>query len=295
MLANRALTMIAATRPAFPTASVLPVLVAGALVSAQGIAVDHSLLALAVLNIALIHGAANVLNDYFDSRSGADALNEERIYPFSGGSRFIQNGVLTEREMGALGAILISCGAALGLWMALLTGPTLLLMGLAGGALAIFYTAPPCLACRGLGDLAVATCFGVLPLAGTSLILSGQVSAGSLWLGGSIGCFVAGILWANSIPDILSDRASGKMTLPVRLGAKAAEWGLVVWFLAGFLLVIAAPLPKGAWLALGAVAPARLAGNAAIAGRLQAALPLTILTHAAFCVLLISGFLIIGH
>jgi 1,4-dihydroxy-2-naphthoate octaprenyltransferase len=34
----------------------------------------------------------NVVNDYYDHLNGTDAANVERIFPFTGGSRFIQNG-----------------------------------------------------------------------------------------------------------------------------------------------------------------------------------------------------------
>lgn len=291
-LANSALAFLAATRPAFLTASVLPVLSAGALAFAQGARFPLPLLALAALNIAFIHSGANVLNDYFDARSGTDALNEQRIFPFTGGSRFIQNGVLSERETLALGLTLSGIGALMGFAFAWQSGPLLLVLGLAGGLLGYFYSAPPCLACRGLGDLVVGVCFGILPLAGTTLILTGQIPVSSLWLGAAIGCFVAAILWANSIPDIASDRASGKMTLPVRLGAKAAALGLPLWFGGGFALLLLGPLPAGASVALAAAFPAFLAGKAAAGEDLPSALPLTIATHAAFCILCMGGLLV---
>lgn len=291
-LANRVLLVLAATRPAFLTASVLPVLAAGALAAGGGTPVSGSLLALVSLNIALIHCGANVLNDYFDALNGSDALNVDRIYPFSGGSRFIQNGVLSVSETRTLGATLLGLGAMLGFYLAWLTGPLLLAIGLAGGLIAFHYSAPPCLVCRGLGDAAIAICFGILPVAGTTLILTGEVTAASLWLGASIGCFVAAILWANSIPDTAADRAAGKYTLPARLGPAAAARALPLWFVSGFLLLAVAPLPAAAWAALTAVVPAGLATKAALDGRLPAALPLTIMTHAAFCVLLIAGLMV---
>lgn len=292
-LANSALTYLAATRPAFLTASVLPVLATGALCwSSHDLAFSSGLLGLAVINIALIHSGANVLNDYFDSLSGTDDANTERIFPFSGGSRFIQNNVLTREETRNLGLALMGAGAVLGLYMAWLTGPLLLALGLAGGLIAYFYSAPPCLVCRGLGDLAILICFGVLPALGTSLIVSGHIPVAAWWLGASIGCFVSAILWDNSIPDIAADRAAGKLTLPVRLGAARAQGLLAAWFIAGFALLVLSPLPWTAWLALLAAVPAFLASKAAVEGRLKAALPLTILTQASVCALLIVGLLL---
>ncbi len=287
---NKLATVLAATRPAFLTASILPVLAAGALAahtSASGIAIH--LLVLATINIALIHAGANILNDYFDAVSGNDAVNTGFVHPFSGGSRFIQNDVLSERDALRIGVVLMVCGALLGLAFVWITGPALLAIGVAGTLLAITYSSPPCLACRGLGDLVIGICFGLLPVAGTSLILTGTIPPEAWWLGAVIACFVAAILWVNSIPDIPADRSVGKMTLPARLGASAAALVLPMWFAAGFLILLVSPLPKVSWISLAGAIPALLASRAAIAGALSAAMPLTILTHAVVCILLIAG------
>lgn len=291
-LANRIATIVAATRPAFLTASVLPVLAAGALSARIGAAsISQTLLVLAAIAIAFIHAGANVLNDYFDAVSGNDAANTAFVHPFSGGSRFIQNDVLSEREMLGIGIVLIVAGAGLGLAIVWSTGPLLLLVGVVGTLLAIIYSSPPCLACRGLGDLVIGVCFGILPVVGTTLVLMGRVPEEAWWLGAVIACFVAAILWVNSIPDIASDRAAGKMTLPARLGATNAALVFPLWFVAGFLILLMSPLPRETWVALLAAVPAVIAGRAAIAGQLIPAMPLTIVTHAAVSLLLTAGLL----
>lgn len=251
----------------------------------------HSALGLLTLvNIALIHSGANVLNDYFDSRNGTDTANQSRIFPFSGGSRFIQNGVLTEEQTFRFGLTLTLLGAVLGVGIAIMTGPFIFIVGLVGGLLAIFYSAPPCLACRGLGDIAIGICFGVLPVVGTVYIQTGEVITQSIWLGTVIACFVVAILWVNSIPDIEADKKVGKRTWPVRLGPKMAAHALGIWFAAGFVILLISPLPTFTWLALLAILPAAKAAKAAIDGQLIPAIPVTLVTHSAVCVLLVVGY-----
>ncbi|MBL8567255.1 MAG: prenyltransferase [Hyphomicrobiaceae bacterium] len=280
-LTNRVATALAATRPAFLTASVLPVLASAALSASLGRGpIPLPLIALAVLGIALVHSGANVLNDYFDSRSGNDAANAGRVFPFSGGSRFIQNGVLSEAQTLQLGSGLIGAGTLLGLWLVSIGGTSLLVIGVIGIALAVTYSSPPCLACRGLGDVVIAVCFGVLPVVGTSVLLTGAVPREAWWLGAGFGCFVAAILWANSIPDIDADRAAGKLTLPARFGRQRASLVLPLWFVAGFTVLLGSPLPGATWTVLVAAVPALMASRTALAGRIAEALPLTILTHA---------------
>ena len=289
-LGNRLATYFAATRPAFLTASILPVLV--------GIAwawrAEHGLLSvalalLAVLGIVLIHAGANVINDYFDSRNGSDAQNTARVFPFTGGSRFIQNNVLSEAETGRYGASLLVAGAVVGLFLVSQGGWSLLAIGLIGGLIAIFYSAPPCLSCRGLGDLAIALDFGLLPVAGTVLLLQGDIPEQAWWLGGIVGCYVAAILWVNSIPDIEADRAAGKLTLPARVGAERAVWLLGAFFALGAVLILLSPLPRGAWLALLGLVPGAIAVRNAVQGSIAEAIPLTLMTHALVCVSLIVG------
>lgn len=286
---NRLATWFAATRPPFLTASILPVVAGIAVAWAYSGTVNSTLALLTLLNIALIHSGANVLNDYFDALNGSDEANTQRIFPFSGGSRFIQNGVLSLGETFRLGVTLMLLGIALGLGIAAISGPFILLIGLIGGLTAVFYTAPPCLVCRGVGDLAIALCFGVLPLIGTVYIQLGEVVPAAWWVGIIIGCFVAAILWVNSIPDIDADRKAGKRTLPVRLGTRLATYGLVIWFIVGFMLVAFAPLPEGVYLTLLAIIPASIASRALLIGKLIPAMPLTIVTHASVCILLTAG------
>jgi 1,4-dihydroxy-2-naphthoate octaprenyltransferase len=289
--ASRFATWIAATRPAFFTASVLPVLVGLAFAWRAGATFHPRLALLTVINIMVIHAGANVLNDYFDALNGTDAANPHRQYPFTGGSRFIQNGALSVEATGRFGAGLMIAGAALGAFMVVQAGPWLLAIGLLGALLGIVYSAPPCLACRGLGDLAIGLAFGVLPVVGTVYIQLGTLEPGAAWLGAVIGFFVSAILWINSIPDIKADAKAGKNTLPVRLGSERARWGLPFLFLAGFVTLAVAPVPAACRLALAAVFPAAAAVLNLYRGRIVTAIPLTLITHAIVCLLLVLACL----
>jgi len=68
----------------------------------------------------------NVLNDYYDALNGTDANNTARVFPFTGGGRFIQNGVLTLRETAVSGAALLAVVVLAGLWLMSVSVPSLL-------------------------------------------------------------------------------------------------------------------------------------------------------------------------
>jgi 1,4-dihydroxy-2-naphthoate polyprenyltransferase len=144
---------VAATRPAFLSVTLVGCVLGLASAQAGG-AVLRPLEAFLTLAFALVaHAGINVLNDYYDALNGSDAANTERRFPFTGGSRFIQNGVLTLRATGIFGYALLASVVPAGLWLAHASAPGLLWIGLAGLAVGWAYSAPPFkLMSRGLGE-----------------------------------------------------------------------------------------------------------------------------------------------
>jgi 1,4-dihydroxy-2-naphthoate octaprenyltransferase len=213
-----------ATRPAFLTASVLPVLVGtawGYLVAGEFHGLSFSL---ALLATVLVHAASNVLNDVGDDIGGTDNANDERIFPYTGGSRFIQNGVMSAREMKTWGVTLLLLALLPGAALLWLHGPQVLIFGAVGIALGVLYSVPKAqLSAHGLGETAVALAFGVLPVVGAAWLQSGVISTGSFAISIPVALWVAAILLINEVPDIRADAAAGKRTLVVRLGVVATR------------------------------------------------------------------------
>jgi len=98
----------------------------------DGIAFDVGLAGVTLLFALLAHAGVNVLNDYYDALNGTDACNVERVFPFTGGSRFIQNGVLTLAQTRNFGFALLAGVAAAGLWLMLRSARNCCNVGLAG-------------------------------------------------------------------------------------------------------------------------------------------------------------------
>lgn len=223
--ANAPLRYFAATRPAFLSVTLAGCLIGLAAAHADGVALDGLRAFATVLFALLAHAGANVLNDYHDALSGADDANTQRIYPFTGGSRFIQNGVLTTRQTALFAYALLAPVIPAGLWLAVGSGAGLLAIGLAGLLLAWAYSAPPLqLASRGLGEFAVAACW-LLVVLGADYVQRGAFAWTPFAAGLSFALLVANLLFINQFPDRFGDEAAGKRTLVVRLGADTAKWG----------------------------------------------------------------------
>jgi 1,4-dihydroxy-2-naphthoate octaprenyltransferase len=213
-----------ATRPKFFTASVLPVVVGTALGAMAIGELAWVTALLAIVATVLVHAASNVLNDVGDDITGADAPNTSRIYPFTGGSRFIQAGILSRDEMRRLGIGLLVAAAVPGLALIAIAGPTVLWLGLAGIALGTLYSVPRIyLAGKGVGELAVAVAFGPLPVMGAAWLQDGIFDIGRFFVSVPVGLWVGAILLINEVPDMVSDAAAGKRTQVVRLGVGGAR------------------------------------------------------------------------
>ncbi len=292
---NPLVAYIAATRPPFLLAAVVPILLGLAWTAWSGYAIDPVKAILTMVAGVLLNAGINVLNDYYDDLNGTDALNGERIFPFTGGSRFIQNGVLTRRQTLIYGVGLMMAVVLIGAWLIQVTGPTLLWLGLFGMLLGWGYSAPPLrFNGRGLGELAVLVGFSLLPL-GTALVQTGELNWPLLWAALPLGLLTANLLYINQFPDRKADILVGKLHWVARLEPRTARWGYVLiaalaWGL--FLALVATGrLPL---LALIALPPAVLSFRAARIllahadqpARLAPAIPLTILATLAHGALL---------
>ena len=208
-----------ATRPKFFPASAFPVIVGsawGAYASGQ---FSIYVFVLAMVATVCVHAASNVLNDVGDESIGTDARNELRIYPYTGGSRFIQTGILSPRRMARLGITLIVIASLAGLALFVERGPTVITFGLIGIALGVIYSLGPVkLSSLGLGETAVAIAFGVLPVTGAAWLQGAAIDSALVLYSIPVGAWVAAILLINEVPDVEADGACGKNTLPVRLG-----------------------------------------------------------------------------
>ena len=239
-----------ATRPAFLGVTLFACLIGLAVAHGSGVAIDTGKALLTVCFALVAHAGINVLNDFYDAKSGADAANTERVFPFTGGSRFIQNGVLSEAETGRLGWALMAAVVPAGLWLAWHAGPGLILIGLAGLTLGWAYTAPPlALVSRGLGELAVAAGWLIVVI-GTDFVQRGGFALAPVKAGLSYALLVAAILFINEFPDLRGDAAAGKRTLVVRLGPHSAKWAFLGTLIVAYgwlvLMVGRDQLPQGA-------------------------------------------------
>ena len=146
----------AATRPAFRSVTFAGAVIGLGTASADWQMIDIAKAVLTVFFALIAHVGANVVNDYYDALSGTDFNTHTRLFPFTGGSGLIQNGVLSLRETRLFGYALLAAVIPAGLWLTAHFASGLILIGLAGLLVAWAYSAPPPqLMARGVGELAI--------------------------------------------------------------------------------------------------------------------------------------------
>ena len=261
---NQFAAYFAATRPPFILATVMPIFLGLGYSIYDGHAINWVNAILTLLAGVLLHAAINVLNDYYDALNGTDDLNQERVFPFTGGSRFIQNEVLTRKQTLAYGLSLVLAVMLIGIYLISQTGITLFWLGLFGILLGWGYSAPPLnLNSRGFGELSVLIGFGLLPL-GAYLVQTGELSLMLVLVSLPVALLTANLLYINQFPDRKADIQAHKLHWVARLSPNVARWGYVLiaslaW-LALAILVITGVLPI---LALISALPAFLSIKAA--------------------------------
>lgn len=292
-----------ATRPPFLLASAMPVLVGTAWASAEFHRFDGLLFGLALAATLLAHAATNVYNDVGDDQIGADQGNTGRIYPYTGGSRFIQAGLLSRRAMAELALGLCVVALFIGVALTALRGPGIIMLGIVGLALGVLYSLPGAqLSARGVGEAAVGLGLGALPVLGSVWLQTGLIDANALLICIPVSCWVTAILVINEVPDADADQRAHKRTLVVRwgaVGARAIYRSLTVIGLAASGAAIARHalplwygLPAVALAAFGMFAARNISMDPAQRPRLKRGIEITLAVHAAGCMILIAAILL---
>jgi 1,4-dihydroxy-2-naphthoate polyprenyltransferase len=280
-----------ATRPKFFTASILPMLLGTAWGHHLSGQFDIPVFVLALAATLCVHAGGNVINDVFDELGGSDRANDNRIHPYTGGSRFIQNGIMSVSAMTRWGLTLYVMALVLGAILIGMKGVGVLLFGLVGLTLGTLYSIPPIqLNARGIGEATVAVAFGILPVTGAAWLQSGIVDSQVLLVAIPVSLWVAAILLINEVPDIAADAAAGKRTLAVRLGLRGTQVLYVCIHILAFIaigvmvsqgLLSAIVLALPALLLIVAMLASRSIGRARDAAQpLRRSIELTLAIHA---------------
>jgi 1,4-dihydroxy-2-naphthoate octaprenyltransferase len=287
---------VQAVRAPSLSAAAIPVLLGVAIAARDGF-FSLGRMVLALVGAIAIQAGTNLINDYYDYRSGADS--EQSLGP----SMVIQRGLLTPEQVWRGGIVAFALGAAIGLLLVAVCGWPILALGIPSVAAGYFYTASPVsLAYVALGELTVFIFMGPVIVLGAYFVMAIHFSAAALWASIPLGFMVAGILHANNIRDIQSDTRHGKRTIATMLGRTGANYELLALDVIAYATTIAAVLAHALpWIALivfvtvpRALDQIRIVMRESEPKKLNLALFRSVQLHMEFGLLMIAAFLIAG-
>lgn len=242
------------TRAPFFTATIVPILLGSLIALARTGRFDVLVFLLTMAAGICLHAGTNMANDYFDHTWGSDEVNVEFVSPFTGGSRLIQMGVVPARQILREALLFFAVGGLLGLLLAYLRGPWVLVLGIIGALSGFFYTAPPLrLAATALGEMAVGLNFGALMTLGAYYTQTQRLGWEPVIASLPVTLLIGLVLWINEFQDMKADAQVGKRNLVVRLGRQRAAAVYSVLLALVYLSLILG-------VALGGVTPFALLG-----------------------------------
>ncbi len=174
---------------------------------------------LAFLGLLLAHISVNVLNDYFDYRSGIDL--ETKRTPFSGGSGILPAALLKSRQVLWFGLVAFLLAALIGVYFVVARGWLLLPLLVIGAVCILLYT--PLVTKLGWPEWAPGLGMGALPVLGTYFIQTGDYTLPAVIAAIPSGILVHNLLLLNEFPDTEADKKAGRKTLPITMGKTKAS------------------------------------------------------------------------
>lgn len=186
---------------------------------------EPGLVWMSVAGIILIMLATYYFNEYYDFEG--DMINKKFI-KFSGGSRAIPDlnvprKVARMAGWGAVGALVVI--AMLYMLLYFQEFPLLLPLALFGAFCGVFYSHPPFQwAYRGIGEVLIGVCYGLLAVVSGFYLASGVLSLDMAVVAVPAALTVFGVIVANEFPDFEADRAVDKRNLIVRLGIRRGSY-----------------------------------------------------------------------
>jgi len=241
-------TWLMQIRAPFLLVTLVSVLVGVSVAVYQSYHINALYLGLAFLGALLSHIAVNVLNEYFDYKSGVDFKTMKT--PFSGGSGVLPAGLLNPRNVYIVGIGCIAGIIAIGGYFIYVHGPLIIPLGVVGIITVYFYTTHItkypllCAIAPGLG-------FGPLMVMGTYFALTGTYSLAAGLASLVPGFLVSNLLLLNQFPDVEADASVARRHLPITVGRKKSSLIYSVLVLAAYLaLIISVEIDKLPDLAL---------------------------------------------
>jgi 1,4-dihydroxy-2-naphthoate octaprenyltransferase len=238
---------------------VLPILGAAALAARQGV-YDPLALVLTLVGGGAALLAANLLNDLYDFKGGADQSARQVPGAIETGSGAFVEGRWSLKKGWLVTLALFGVAGLCGLVLAALSTPIVLVFAALGALISYVYIGPPfplAYKGRGLGELCILVAFGLLPVAGGVLAHGGTLTAEVWAVATFFGLSSTLLLYHHHFLHWEADKVAGKGSPIAMLGPQRGALVGMGMALGTSAVILATVVGLGLepWTALAAVPP----------------------------------------
>ena len=244
-------TWFLAARPWSFTMTAISVSVGASMAALDG-PFSWALYLLSLLGSVFTHAATNLINDYYDVRSGVDQqdVSTARYRPHP-----LMEGVLSLKGVWYAAISLYVLAGIIGFYLVIQCGWELLWLMGAGLFFSLTYTAPPLkYKYRALGEIGVFLMWGPVMVEGAYFVQQQTFSIAALWVSLPFGILVALVLLANNLRDVNHDQRQGISTLPILFGKHQGRnlylSLIILAYLAVVIMAVIGPLTPWSFLVL---------------------------------------------
>jgi 1,4-dihydroxy-2-naphthoate octaprenyltransferase len=216
----------------FPT-SLIPVFLGALIGGPLELPRDGIVLFFIITAMLFIHGGTNLINDYEDYNTGLDDENHP------GASGLMALRMLSPQRVKKTAHFLFGAALICAIPLFIIGGLPIIVLGISGILGGYFYTAPPfAYKYRAVGDLFVFFLMGIAPVAGTLLLIGGDIVPVHMLHALPTSFLVIAILHANNIRDARHDREYGVYTVANILGRRKSRLFFAIEVLAAYGVVL---------------------------------------------------------
>lgn len=210
-------TAILETRPQFLILSLTLVMIGWSLALYDGFHnIFHTILV--IIGLVAFHISVNVLNDYYDFKSGIDLLTIKT--PFSGGTKLLPDRKISPQKVLKIGIVSLLVGSIIGIYFIIIRGWELIPILVIGIMAVCLYN--PLLSKIMVGEIFAGLGLGLLPVIGIYFIFTGRFTATAV-MAGMVPFFLTfNLLFLNEFPDTEADKEGGRRHLVILLGKERA-------------------------------------------------------------------------
>lgn len=193
------------------------------------------------ISMILIQSATNMINDYFDFKSGADSKEK-------GNEKALVNGEVTPKQVLGIICVYQFIAFLIGIFIASQTSYYILLVAAIGEIISILYACGPLpISYTPIGEIVSGVTMGIGITTTVIYIHSGIFNLNTVLIAVPTAVFIGTILLSNNLSDIEEDRKTGRRTLPILIGIKNSEklwiFNVIMLLVLTFILMIIGVYP----------------------------------------------------